>query len=260
MPQESDLREIYKLMHRKLRSIQVENKFDQMLENEKNLTYVAKPDNYFFQRMCDVIFQSGVRGVIWERYEHEIRKEFRNYDVKKVAEFGEEDIERMLRNPKMLKNRRKIEACVHNAKKMVELIKEYGHFWLFLKSHKVSELIEKSMALFKGMNYTNACAFLRYVGVEIMKSDINVRRGLFRLGLTDSIDINGKNIATREKIQKIGKKTAKEVGEKVKAVDYVLFQYGAGEREYVKYAVCGAVPKCKECPLIKYCNYGKTKM
>ena len=60
--------------------------------------------------MCDLVFQSGVRGVIWERYEPEIRKEFKGYDVEKVAKFNDKDVERMMKNPKMFKHRKKIEA------------------------------------------------------------------------------------------------------------------------------------------------------
>lgn len=61
-------------------------------ENRKNLTYIGKPDNFFFQRMVDVVFQSGIRGEIWEWFEGKIRKEFANYDVKKVAEFSDTQV------------------------------------------------------------------------------------------------------------------------------------------------------------------------
>ncbi len=69
------LNKIYRLVHRKLIEIQVEDRFTKALENWKNLTYIEKSDNYFFQRMVDVVFQSGIRGVIWQRFEPEIRKE-----------------------------------------------------------------------------------------------------------------------------------------------------------------------------------------
>jgi len=90
-------------------------------------------DDFFFKQICDLIFQSGVKGAVWQKYEPEIRKEFRDYNVRKVARYTQKDVERMLANPRMLKNRRKIEACIHNAKEMLLLAKSitvFGTFWI----------------------------------------------------------------------------------------------------------------------------------
>lgn len=236
----------------KLTEIQIEDNFVRALEEEKQLTYVGKPDNYFFQRIVDLLFQSGVRGVIWERYEPEIRKEFANYDVEKVAQFGEKDVERMLSNPKMFKNRLKIQACIYNAKKIVEISGEYGGFWHFLNSHTTDELVEKLSSNFKHFSYTNSYAFLRYVGMDVIKPDVNVRRLMFRLGMVDSPNINKK---TLKQIQEIGEKIAKANGIRVVEVDYVFYMYGAGEMGFVKHAVCGVKPKCEICKLKRYCCY-----
>lgn len=73
------------------------------VEREANKTYIGASDNYFFQQLCDVIFQSGVRGQVWAKYESEIRKEFADYNVRKVARYTKKDIVRMLNNAKMLK-------------------------------------------------------------------------------------------------------------------------------------------------------------
>lgn len=252
MTSSRQLEQIYKLMFDKLRTIQIEDKFDRALEEEKLLTYIGKPDNYFFQRMVDLIFQSSVRGVIWLRYEPEIRKQFANYDVKKVTNYTENDVERMMANPKMFKNRMKIQACIYNAKLMVEISEEYSGFWKFLNSHTIQELVDKLTSDFQHISITNSRAFLRYVGMNVVKPDVNIPRVLYRLGLIDSPKLNKE---TLKQIQEIGKKMAETIGENVKAVDYVIYQYGAGEIGYVKYAVCSKVPKCSECPLTKFCKH-----
>lgn len=213
-------------------------------------------DDFFFKQLCDLVFQSGLRGQVWLRFEPEIKKEFKNYEVKKVAPYTQKDIERMLHNPKMLKHRKKIESCVYNARKMFELSDEYNGFWHWLDSHNIEELVEKLRRNFKWMGYTNAYAFLRYVGMDIMKPDLNVRRILFRLGLTDSMSPIPK---TYKQIQEVGKRMAEASNVRIRVVDYTLFMFGAGEKPFVKYAVCSKVPKCDECPLTRFCDFYQGK-
>ena len=243
-------------MYKKLKQIQIQDRFVSALKSEAETSYVGKSDNFFFQRMCDLIFQSGVRGMIWERYEPAIRKEFKEYDVKKVVKFSDKDVDRIIKNKKMFKHRKKIEACIHNAKEIVKLSEEYGGFSTFIFQYKgqVPILIEELVKRMKWMSYTNAYAFLRYVGVQVMKTDVNVRRVLSRLGLIDSELINQK---TLKQIQEVGEAMAKAVGERVATIDYTIYMYGAGERGFVKYSVCGVAPICDECELKEFCRYAR---
>ena len=243
---------IFTSIYSKVRSLQIDNNFDKAVEVEASKTYVGMNDNYFFKQSCDLVFQSGVRGAVWQKYESEIRKEFRDYKVKTVARFTRRDVERMLSNAKMLKNRRKIEACIHNAKMIVETSKEYNGFWKFLDSQQIEELVEKLKGNFKWMGYVNAYAFLRYVGVECLKPDVNVVRVMFRLGLIDS---EKRSIETYKKIQEVGKRMAEANSVRMAVIDYTVYMYGSGERPFVQYAVCGSKPKCEECNVRKYCQY-----
>ena len=213
-------------------------------------------DDYFFKQMCDLVFQSGLRGQIWLRFEPEIKKEFKNYEVKKVAPYTQKDIDRMLHNPNMLKHRKKIESCVYNARKMFELSYEYGGFWHWLDSHNTEDLVEKLRGNFKWMGYTNAYAFLRYIGMDVMKPDSNVRRLLFRLGFLSNIAVTRQ---TCKQLQEIGKRIAEASNVGMVVVDYTLFMFGAGEKPFVKYAVCSKVPKCDECPLTRFCGFYQGK-
>lgn len=169
------LKEIYHLMYSKLRELQLDDAFEETMNDNRTLSYVGKPDDYFFSKMVSVIFESGIRAVVWMKYAPEIKKEYAGYNVKKMAEYTEKDIERMLRNPKMFKNRRKIEACIHNAKEIVELSEQYDGFWKWLDSHTIEELVEELKERFRHFGYINAYAFLKYVGAEVIKPDLNVR-------------------------------------------------------------------------------------
>lgn len=249
------LKLLFAFIYSKVRSIQIDNNFDIAIEREARKTYIGMNDSYFFQQMCDVIFQSGVRGAVWQKYEREIRKEFADYNVEKVAKYTKKHVERMLHNPKMLKNKRKIEACIHNAKQIVQISRKCKGFWHWLaNNNNIEELVEKLKGNFKFMGYTNAYAFLRYVGVECVKPDLNVVRVLFRLGLIDS---DKRNVETYKQIQDVGKKMADANGVRVAVVDYVLYFFGSGEKPFVKYAVCGVKPRCEECSLKSHCKHNK---
>ena len=249
-----ELKKIWHLIYGTVRRIQTNNEFDKALEKERSLTYQGKSDNFFFQRMCDLVFQSGIRGVIWQRYEGEIRKQFCDYDVRKVAKFNDKDVERMLSNPKMFKNRKKIEACVYNAKVMVKLSEKHSGFTNFISEHKVPELIQELTKRFKFMGAINAYAFLRYVGLDVIKPDINIRRVFYRLGLIKTAESTPEAL---KEIQEVGEAMAKAVGVRVTVVDYTIYMYGSGE--FLRYAICGVVPKCDECQLKKFCQYYKVR-
>ena len=253
MSEKQKLEQIFTSIYDKVRKIQNNNYFDKAVERETSKTYIGMSDDFFFKQMVDLIFQGGLRGQIWQRYEPEIRKEFKNYKVRKVANFTQKNVERMLANPKMLKNRKKIEAAIHNAKEMVAISKEYDGFWKWLDSHNgknIQELVEKLRSSFKWMGYTNAYAFLKYVGMDVIKPDLNVRRVLFRLRLIDSETATPK---TYQQIQEVAKKMAKTNKVRMAVVDFTLYMYGAGEKPFVKYAVCGKIPKCNICGLRQYC-------
>lgn len=120
MLEAEQLKQIYHLMYGKLREIQLDDAFEETMKDNRTLSYVGKSDDYFFSRMVSVIFESGIRAVVWMKYAPETKKAFADYKVKKIAKYTKKDLERMLRNPKMFKNRKKIEACIHNAKEIVE--------------------------------------------------------------------------------------------------------------------------------------------
>jgi DNA-3-methyladenine glycosylase I len=62
------------------------------------------------------------------------RKAFANFNVKKVAAFNEDDYERLIQDPGIIRNRLKILAAINNAKLFIEVQKEFGSFDKYLYS------------------------------------------------------------------------------------------------------------------------------
>ncbi len=82
-----------------------------------------------------LVLESAQAGLSW----HTILKKRENYraaydgfDVKKVAKYDEKKIEELMQNARIIRNRRKIEASINNAKIFLEIQNEFGSFCNYL--------------------------------------------------------------------------------------------------------------------------------
>src|ERR1700744_3519242 len=83
-------------------------------------------DNELFCRLVMEINQAGLNWETILKKEATFRKAYNNFNIKKVAAYTEKDIERLLADPGIIRNRLKINAAIENAKTMLQLQKEYG--------------------------------------------------------------------------------------------------------------------------------------
>jgi DNA-3-methyladenine glycosylase I len=85
-------------------------------------------DRKLFEFLVLDAMQAGLswRTVLSKR--ENFRKAFRRFDPEKVAKFGKRDIERLMNDAGIIRNRRKIESAVANAKALIEVQKEFGSF------------------------------------------------------------------------------------------------------------------------------------
>ena len=91
-------------------------------------------DSGYLEELTRAIFQAGFSWrVIRDKWPN-FQKAFDGFDVETVAGYGEPDIERLVADASIVRNRRKIEATVHNARTMWDLTREYGAFHTYLRS------------------------------------------------------------------------------------------------------------------------------
>jgi len=85
-------------------------------------------DRKIFEFLTLEIFQAGLswKTVLYKR--KNFKKAFYNFDPAKVSKMGEKDIEELLNNPEIIRNRLKILATINNAKLFLEIQKEFGTF------------------------------------------------------------------------------------------------------------------------------------
>lgn len=88
-------------------------------------------------------------GLNWEVVDSKwpgIAEAFDHFDADTVSAYTPEDIERLMADPRVIRNRKKIEAIVHNAGEMEVLERDHpGGFRGYLRSHDTYEALAKDM-------------------------------------------------------------------------------------------------------------------
>jgi DNA-3-methyladenine glycosylase I len=89
-------------------------------------------DRRLFEKVCLEGFQAGLSWLTILRKREAFRAAFANFDAKKVARFGERDIERLLKDEGIIRHRGKIEAAINNAQRLLELLETEPSLAAFL--------------------------------------------------------------------------------------------------------------------------------
>jgi DNA-3-methyladenine glycosylase I len=76
----------------------------------------VRDDNALFEKITLEAFQSGLSWLTILRKRDAFRAAFDGFDIERVARYGEADINRLLADAGIVRNRAKIEAAVHNAR------------------------------------------------------------------------------------------------------------------------------------------------
>jgi len=80
--------------------------------------------------------QAGLSWITILRRRENYRKAFANFEVKKVAAFDEKDVEKLMNDAGIIRNKLKVNGAITNAKLFIEIQKEFGSFsnylWRFM--------------------------------------------------------------------------------------------------------------------------------
>jgi DNA-3-methyladenine glycosylase I len=92
-------------------------------------------DRRWFEMLTLEGFQAGLSWLIILRKRKAFRQAFDQFDFHKIAAYTNADIERLMKNQGIVRNRLKIAAAVSNARAFLEVQKEFGSFdaymWTF---------------------------------------------------------------------------------------------------------------------------------
>ncbi|MBK8596865.1 MAG: DNA-3-methyladenine glycosylase I [Holophagales bacterium] len=101
----------------------------------------SRDDRHLFEMLILEGAQAGLSWITILRKREGYRRAFSGFDPAKVARFGPEDVERLLADPGIVRNRLKVESAIDSAKAFVTLQKEAGSFsewlWAFVDGQPV---------------------------------------------------------------------------------------------------------------------------
>ena len=97
--------------------------------------FPIEDDNELFCRLILEINQAGLSWTTILKKQESFRKAYHNFDIKKVAAYKDNDLQRLLNDAGIIRNRLKVNAAIENAKAIIALQKEFGSFKKWLAHH-----------------------------------------------------------------------------------------------------------------------------
>jgi len=234
---------------------QKKNSIPGFSEFKKRFNYRSFTDDDVFKKLVHVVFYSGMRASTVTKKIERIESYFS--DFRRVKDYSKKEIDQILEDPETIHNKLKIDACVHNAKKLDELVNQYGSFQKYLEVFEpfndeanIERLKKDLIRRFEFLGKITVNHFLTDLGFDVIKPDRVICRIFERLGLIN----NRKDI---DQAIEVAREMSAATGHPIRYIDIILVNYGmVGEHE--KFRLKGGIclektPKCHECGVREYC-------
>jgi len=131
--------------------------------HDREWGFPVRNDRRLFEKICLEGFQAGLSWLTILKKRESFRRAFRDFDFQAVARFTQRSVERLLKDEGIVRHRGKIESTINNARRALELEREFGalatYFWRFrpLPEERPSRL---TWDLLKQMPHTPASTAL----------------------------------------------------------------------------------------------------
>lgn len=93
-----------------------------------------KSDDRLFERLAMQIFQAGLNWKMILEKRPAFNRAFKDFSIEKVARFDSRRLARLLGDESIIRNRRKIEAVIENARRLMTVKAGHGSFMKYLES------------------------------------------------------------------------------------------------------------------------------
>lgn len=102
-------------------------------------------DRTLFEFLMLEGFQAGLTWELILKRREALGKAFDNFDPKKAARYTDRDVKRLMSNPDVIRNKAKILAAINNARRFLEVQKEFGSFdtfiWRFVQGRAINHAL-----------------------------------------------------------------------------------------------------------------------
>lgn len=252
-------KEVFDGIYSTLKKISPEfrQEFDKDFNENKGYENHDHSDDEYFNKLKFIPFYSGFRAQVVKERKDLFDNYFPNY--LKTSNYGDNDIDRIMKDENMIKNEDKIRSCINNARTFKEIVEKYGSFQQYVNSFEMKDMCgkysfenlmlfkEEIECKFKYLGPTTSYHFMTDIGLPVLKPDRVILRIFFRLGLIDTQ--KGEQLL-KTVIQ--GRKMSEAVGCPIRAVDYTLWRFGQKGNG----GVClENNPRCDICGVKKFCKY-----
>jgi DNA-3-methyladenine glycosylase I len=126
--------------------------------------------------MTRVIFQAGLNWKVIDKKWPTTVKAFKKFSISKVASFTNKDVERLIKDKGIVRNRNKVCATIQNAVQFQDIKKQHGSFQKYLdsldKSKNYAAAVNELTKRFKHLGPLSAGTFLYTVGEKIEPWDM----------------------------------------------------------------------------------------
>ncbi|MEC4589574.1 DNA-3-methyladenine glycosylase I [Nitrospirillum amazonense] len=103
--------------------------------HEREHGFPTTDEAVLFERLMLEVNQAGLSWLVVLRKRDAFNAAFLGFDVDKVAALGPEDVERLMQDAGIVRNRLKIEAAIHNARVIQGLRASHGGFAAWIAAH-----------------------------------------------------------------------------------------------------------------------------
>ena len=122
----------------------------------------------YLEVMSKAIFQTGMSWQVVESKWPGTREAFKSFDVETIAHFTPDDVDKLTKDTRIIRNRRKVEAIIANAQRILELEEKHGSFKNYLRSQSsFDETVTTLRKDFRFMGDMGSYYFLHVVGEEV---------------------------------------------------------------------------------------------
>jgi 3-methyladenine DNA glycosylase Tag len=162
-------------------------------------TAVAKKkDARFLAGMAKAVFSSGFSWKVIEKKWPGFEVAFDRFEPKRVAAYGDEDVDRLLKDTRIVRNGAKIMATIENARFIVETSKKHGSFGKFLAGWPETDQVGLMDHLKKNASRLGGATvqyFLRFEGWDAFILSQDVVKALIREGVVTKDPTSKKDLA-----------------------------------------------------------------
>lgn len=122
----------------------------------------------YLEALTRAVFQSGISWRVVDAKWEGIREAFGGFEPRHVAELDSSDLDVLMHDERVIRNRAKLEAIVDNAQALIELDAENRGFRRYLRSHgSFPETVADLKRQFRFLGDTGAYYFLYVVGEDV---------------------------------------------------------------------------------------------